>query len=248
MIKNLTIGLLATASVFTISSAYANPHQWYAKAAAGYTLPDNATLDSSGNGTLQNTIFRYKRVKANGGFAGDVALGYVLWGSVNRSFLARVELAFGYKDRKFDDTNVSVENTGVGAGFGNQTNNIVNGKVQSFIGMANLFVDLFEWNRFVPFVGVGLGFSSNKTGDISVRDNTTITYVVSGRAETKLAYSLYAGTGFKMTQDLTAEVFYRYTDLGKVKTSNTWRPQANSGSLSGKLTAHDVMAAVRWSF
>jgi len=223
--------------------------KWYVRAGAGFVFPDNTTLDGSGH----PQAIRFNRVKLKGGFNGDLALGRHLLGSINRTFVARGELMFGYQYRKLSDGFVTENAAFTGAELTTKVG--VESKVQSFIGMANLYIDLIEWYRFVPYVGFGAGFSANKINDINFRNATVAgviqNFTISGRTETKLAYQLTAGTGYRFTQHLTGDLYWRYMNLGKIKTSSTTNLPGGApgvGNLSGNLNSHSVMAGLRYAF
>lgn len=222
------------------------PGKWYVRAGAGYVFPDNTTLSASGT----TPGIRFNRVKLKGGFHGELALGRHLMGSINRTIVVRSELMFGYQYRKLSDGFVT-ENAAGGAQVAQRVG--VESKVQSFIGMANLYFDLIEWYRFVPYVGFGAGISGNKVNGINFTNatvnNALQNFNISGRTETKLAWQLTAGTGYRFTQNLTGDLYWRYMNLGKIKTSNVTTPAGlGVGTLAGNLNSHSVMAGLRYAF
>jgi opacity protein-like surface antigen len=246
----LALGLFTAASALLLSdvaSAYHSlpKHRWYARLAAGYTFPDNITLEDPGaNG---GAAFRYDRVKIKGGFTGDIALGFHFFR------MLRGEIMFNYVHRKISDNNVKILSSrdGVGALPNGQTTGIVESKVQSFVGMVNGYIDLLEWHRFIPYVGAGIGFSANKLDNVRAVSGpanlVNTTYL--SRTNTDLAWQLTAGTAFHLTEQWTGDLYYRYMDLGKVKSST----QNNQNSIqrsavAGNNNSHMVMLGVRYSW
>ena len=246
----LALGLFTAASALLLSdvaNAYHTmpKYRWYARLGAGYTLPDNVTLTDPGkNG---GAPFRYSRVKINGGFVGDAALGFHFFRMI------RGEVMVGYLYRKLNDNAVPTT-SGPGTGtLGNQVlSSTVSSKVQSFVGMVNGYVDLLEWHHFIPYVGAGLGFSANKLDNVVTNGQPAALlgqFTYQSRTETNLAWQLTAGTALRLTEEWTADLYYRYMNLGKIKSSTQNNLNyAYSGALSGNYNSHMVVLGVRYSW
>jgi opacity protein-like surface antigen len=246
----LALGLFTAASALLLSdvaTAYHSlpKHRWYARLAAGYTFPDNITLEDPGQSG--GAPYRYDRVKIKGGFTGDVALGFHFFR------MLRGEIMFNYINRKISDNSAKIQSgPGVFALPGNrQTTGTVDSKVQTFVGMVNGYIDLLEWHRFIPYVGAGVGFAANKLDNVRVTGNpaATVNITYSSRTNTELAWQLTAGTALHLTEQWTGDLYYRYMDLGKVKSSTQNNINDRfSGPVSGSYSSHMVMLGVRYSW
>jgi opacity protein-like surface antigen len=92
-------------------------------------------------------------------------------------------------------------------------------EVSSWSIMANGYYDLaLPWGK--PYVGVGMGWATNKVDVISATNLVApgIVIRVPGGAKTGFAWALMAGVGVPIDPALTLDVAVRYTDLGKLAT------------------------------
>jgi opacity protein-like surface antigen len=252
--KNKLAALLCVAAGALTLSPTADATQvgkFYGRAAGGYIFSDNVTFDVSANipgggGTLEQ---RYNKSKTKGGFSGEVAFGYDFKASVNRFPVVRAEVALGYKNRKVDDKNTAY-NQNPGAIVGTAT---TDAKIQSFTVMLNAYLDLIEYYRFVPYVGFGVGASFNKIGTLNTRLFVPgapvggAPEVRNGRTQGSLAWQLTLGTAYRVNTDWSADLYYRYSDLGKVQTQKIAGAASNNFA-TAKLNNHEVMVGVRYTF
>src|SRR5262249_2109107 len=94
--------------------------------------------------------------------------------------------------------------------------------------LLNGYVDLGTWSRFTPFVGAGVGFSRNTIsnfGDVNVNACPGIDLCVGDAyaddaSKWSFAWALYAGLAYRVTDNFTIELAYRYLDLGDAQTGN----------------------------
>ena len=97
--------------------------------------------------------------------------------------------------------------------------------------MANAYFDYLTCTPWTPYVGAGIGLSHLKAdnGDVAKSVNN-------------LAWQVMAGLAYDITSNWTADVGYRYADLGRVR--------KNYGEGVTKVTArdHEIMAGVRYNF
>jgi opacity protein-like surface antigen len=102
----------------------------------------------------------------------------------------------------------------------------------SWVAMANVYVDLGTWWCITPFIGAGVGGAVNQ---------------FSG-----LTWAAHAGLAYKVNQNFTVELAYRYLDLG---TGVTGKGDTFDGILAGRgrpfqfndLTSQDIKLGVRWT-
>ena len=91
------------------------------------------------------------------------------------------------------------------------------GYLKSWVFLANAYVDLGTWNCFTPFIGAGIGGAYNTMSDL-----TDIGIFTSGRgigrdsSDWHMAWALYAGVAYNVSQSLKIELTYRYLNYGSV--------------------------------
>lgn len=126
------------------------------------------------------------------------------------------------------------------------------GNKEEWLALVNLYADLGTWWCITPFIGVGIG--GVKTTISSFVDTGTMTPSVAfAKDESKynFAYALHAGLGYKVSNNLTLELAYRYVHLGDAQsgdlrtfdgTNNVNNPMHFNG-----ISSHDVKLGVRWT-
>jgi len=125
-------------------------------------------------------------------------------------------------------------------------------KLSSWVGLANVYVDLGTWWCITPFVGAGIGFTENRIG--AFLDVNTPNAGVAYAADTtkwNVAWALHAGLAYKVTPGFTVELAYRYLNLGDASSgdlitftgvNNVFNPESFK-----TLQSHDLMLGVRWN-
>ncbi len=123
--------------------------------------------------------------------------------------------------------------------------------MESWLGLANAYVDLGTFRGITPYVGGGIGFASiDMQGfkDVNVPNNSVF-YGDRDHQTTNFAWALYAGLSYDVTPQLTLDFAYRYTDLGTVKTGPATAFDGSS-SYSGlevqDITSHDLLFSARY--
>lgn len=124
------------------------------------------------------------------------------------------------------------------------------GYIDSWVVLANAYVDLGTWNCFTPFVGFGIGGAYNTLADF-----TDIGIGTSGRgigrnsSNWSLAWALYAGVSYAVTNNLKVDLSYRYLDYGSVTDTIDCIGGCNPDSYKfSNLHSHDIMLGLRWNF
>jgi opacity protein-like surface antigen len=108
--------------------------------------------------------------------------------------------------------------------------------------MLSVFVEPFHFKNFTPYVGAGIGNTWMKV-------TTNDTVVMADSRETNFTWQLETGLHYAFTNNLGVRIGYRYVDMGKFDVPLTHMGSgADAGNLTGKLTAHEVMAAFRYTF
>jgi opacity protein-like surface antigen len=123
--------------------------------------------------------------------------------------------------------------------------------IESWVGLANAYVDLGTWHCVTPYVGGGIGFASISVlgyKDVNV-PNLGVAY---GRdnTDTNFAWAAYAGLSYKVTPGLTIDLSYRYTDLGDARAGKVTTYDelfTGKGLEIQDITSNDLMLSVRWA-
>ena len=123
--------------------------------------------------------------------------------------------------------------------------------IESWVGLANAYIDLGTRHCVTPYVGGGVGFASIDV--IGLKDvnvpNLGVAFA-KNNTETNFAWALYAGLAYKVTPGLTIDLSYRYTDIGDAK-SGIRTAYDNSGTAGGieieDITSNDLLLSVRWA-
>lgn len=114
-------------------------------------------------------------------------------------------------------------------------------------------------NTFEPYVGLGIGIARNKVSSLNFTFPTLVQPAYSitpGGTSLHFAHAATAGLGYKLTENLTLDFAYRYTDYGKVKTDSDVMVVQRGVSTYfitidetySKLRAHAFVAGIKYWF
>jgi opacity protein-like surface antigen len=146
------------------------------------------------------------------------------------------------------------------AGLG-PISDVYSARFSSWVAMANVYVDLGTWWCITPFVGVGVGGAFNQIDGLQdlgsipspgVGSVNSASYFANAANKTSFAWAAHAGLAYKVNQNFTVELAYRYLDLGNAVTG---RGDTFDGILAGRgrpfqfndLTSQDIKLGVRWT-
>lgn len=122
--------------------------------------------------------------------------------------------------------------------------------IESWVGLANAYIDLFSWRGITPYVGAGIGIASievNGLKDVNVPNNSV--FYGEDNTETNFAWAIHAGVAYDVTPQVALELGYRYLNLGDAK-SGTVTAYDNSSSYASvdldDVHSHDLMVGMRW--
>jgi opacity protein-like surface antigen len=124
--------------------------------------------------------------------------------------------------------------------------------IESWVGLANAYIDLGTWACITPYIGGGVGFANISVlglKDVNV-PNGGVAYGADSTT-TNFAWGVYGGLAYDVTPSVTLDLSYRYTDLGEVKSGKVTTYQgdfAYNGLEINHITSNDVMLGVRWKF
>jgi opacity protein-like surface antigen len=131
---------------------------------------------------------------------------------------------------------------------------------QSWVFLANAYVDLGTWWCLTPFVGAGVGFGRHNVTTATdvgfISDGTTgFGFAAADKAEYKFAWAVHAGLAYNVSNNLKLELAYRYLNMGDV---NSAVIGCNAGGCNGAgarafytltdFTSHDFKLGMRWLF
>lgn len=127
------------------------------------------------------------------------------------------------------------------------------GEHSAFVGLANVYLDLFTVHGITPYVGAGIGFAHNRfsgftglstgssedllTGDIR---NQTTNSVAGDSSKTTFAWALMAGASLDISEHAKLDLGYRYLNLGSEIAATTGIIDCVCGSVGSPLTASDL--------
>ncbi len=126
-----------------------------------------------------------------------------------------------------------------------------------YLNLGSLFK--LDTSTYEPYVGLGAGIARNKISSLNLTFPSMAQPSYSNTPEGRslnFAYAATAGLGYKLAENLTLDIAYRYTDYGKVKTdSGTMDSQRgaapfyiNIGETYSKLRAHAFVAGIKYWF
>ncbi|MEK6734260.1 MAG: outer membrane beta-barrel protein [Pseudomonadota bacterium] len=147
---------------------------------------------------------------------------------VNEFF--RAGLSFTYKPK------FSVKYNTVPAGYV-----FNNAKMISYSVLANMYIDVGEFNKFKPYMVVGAGVAKNKTKNTSYTGTTTGSFA--GSSKTNFAYRAGLGTQYVINEEFNIDVRYQYEDMGKFETASF-----KNTTYNGKLKANEFLLGVAYNF
>lgn len=124
--------------------------------------------------------------------------------------------------------------------------------IQSWLGLANAYIDMGNWCGFTPYVGAGIGFATLSVNGLKDVGNVTQSvFYAADHTNTNFAWALYAGTAYDVTPQITLDLTYRYASLGTAQ-SGVARAYVGAASYSGEfikdITSNDLMLGFRYKW
>ncbi len=141
----------------------------------------------------------------------------------------------------------------VGQGGAQNGTNEFQADIQSWLGLANAYIDMGNWCGFTPYVGAGIGFATiSVNGMKDVNNATKGVYYAADHTNTNFAWALYAGTAYDVTPQITLDLTYRYAQLGDARSGvarDAWTNQPPySGEFIKNISSNDLMLGFRYKF
>ncbi|ARQ02547.1 outer membrane protein [Pseudorhodoplanes sinuspersici] len=126
------------------------------------------------------------------------------------------------------------------------------GDKSEWLFLANAYVDLGTWWCVTPFIGAGIGYSKNTISnfrDVNVPNNG-IAYA-NNNSQWEMAWALHAGLAYKVNKNFTAELSYRYVNLGDFQSGDIiaydGTNNVNNPMLFKDVTSQDIRLSLRWA-
>jgi opacity protein-like surface antigen len=163
------------------------------------------------------------------------AIGFALPVSTLRGSI-RAEFEFGFNEKvKFNIANKA---------FPEQ---FFDTKIRMQTYFINAYYDLDTGTAFTPYIGIGAGIANIKSKAAHDYGDPGGPTVVSGSERTNnFAWNTSLGGTYAFNKNLSFDVSYRYTDFGNLDGILT-SPVAAYKS-KAKLSSHEVLAGIRYSF
>lgn len=182
-------------------AAPSSPSSWYVRGDVGHARFDRPTI-------IEGDRFEFINPNIDDQWSGGLGVGYYFSRSV------RADLTW---DHRFE-TDVTGS---VAAGTVNFPGNQRFG-LKSDVFLANLYYDFDNRSRFTPYIGMGIGFTVNKTTGGTVVDPCAVPCFTDGRiagdSHRHIAGALMTGFSYNVRDRLHFDAGYRFLYLGEART------------------------------
>jgi opacity protein-like surface antigen len=203
--------------------------------AAGLYVGGSLGVTLLSNSTLSDALGDYGTASYDAGFLANGYVGY------DFGFI-RTEFELGYQFASISKFNL-VPGVILGPGGGSVlTVNNPDLNIGIFTGMANVWVDIKNRSRFIPYLGGGVGFAAVSWSNSCYNGCNYYEY----DSDTVFAYQVGGGVAFKVTNNLDIDIGYRYFSTENLNlglyTPGTYPPY------STKLSSNNVLVGARFMF
>jgi opacity protein-like surface antigen len=213
---------------------------WYLKGTIGMKNPEVGSIWSEDYDENFTTL--HKDIKSSALFGLGIGIEHSRW--------LRFDLTGEYRGKQLFVAH-DIYNDGVCAAPGDCGSNQHQADLESWLGLANAYIDLGTYRGITPYIGGGIGIAS-----IDVQGYTDVNvptggfaFAVADKQTTNFAWALYAGLAYDVTPQLTLDLGYRYTDLGTVKTGSMTDylgADQGQGIEIRDITSHDLLFSARY--
>ena len=136
---------------------------------------------------------------------------------------------------------------------GDLSPNVYTAKKSEYVALANAYIDLGSWHGISPFIGAGIGATNvNISAFTDVGERFGSVALGDEHDEWNLAWAVYAGLGFDVTNNFTMELAYRYLDMGDGASGNLVAYDGTDNFDNPMefhdITSHDVKLGFRYKF
>ena len=182
-----------------------------------------------------------------------LAEGGIGCGSGSRGF--RSEIMLGYRgDRKIDgEPGIydpgPVPGTPVPGYVPEDYDDPLHTSIQTYTLMLNVYHDFGNFNRFVPYVGAGIGMAVHDVDEVYFTGNPALTNRIEGNRDVSFAWSVMAGVGYQISDRAILDVGYRYIDMGSVTSGRVDSAGfVNPAVQIDDIAAHEIKVGLRYHF
>jgi len=218
---------------------------WYLRGDIGMTNTSTKLHENSYDTLPAGTAFNQYGHGFDGGMLFGVGVGY----QFNSWF--RADITGEYRSRaSFNGTDFFMFNPGGGLA------DTYHGGYTSWVGLVNAYADLGTWWCLTPFIGAGVGAANIRTtaftdnATFPAFDGRTSAFAADGASKTNFAWAAHAGVAYRVTNDFTVELAYRYLDMGTgVQGGGHFFDGTNIGQSSFQfrdMISQDLKLGVRW--
>lgn len=247
MKKIIAVSLLSLIS----SAAMASDNGFYVSAKMGTSV---VQLSNQKWETIEQSPYDYQShssgSKNKAVFGGGLAFGYDLYDTT--SLPIRAELDFSMRGKASSNYNIGRENITIPSGSLTSSDDVKNDVTLNTF-MVNAYYDFKNETNFTPYVSVGLGMANIKHKakyeytEIQLPSNITDNNSFSkSKTSNNFAWSLGLGSQYKLNDNLSLDLSYRFLDAGKSTVSHYEDEQENKSKV--KVRTNDVMFGVIYRF
>lgn len=216
---------------------------WYLRGDIGVTLqrsdePENPVLDAA----FPPVSVAFTKNEWDPSASLGLGFGY----QFNNWFRADVTGEYRFRSG-YDGRDVVVDGLGT-------FENDFGGHKTEYVGLVNGYLDLGTWHGVTPFVGAGIGVAH------VIIDGFTDDNLVRGafidadrKSRTNLAWALYAGASYSVSERLSFELAYRFLHMGTGVTGETRERFTGVSTVDGdswrfeNIHSHDIKVGMRWN-
>jgi opacity protein-like surface antigen len=224
---------------------------WYLRGDVGITQQHASKISNPLDTTLNVGGPNYVGTGISGAGSWDVGVGYVFNNWFRGDVTAEYRSAASVKGSVFGQFSAN------GGTFSDVDNYSAN--LSSFVFLANAYADLGTWWCITPFIGAGVGAAYNHLSSFRDDGLTTFNVLTAGTQfatdgnKTNLAWALHAGLAYKVNNNFTVELAYRYLDLGSAVTGSSNFAFSSPNTFGthawtvNNLTSQDLRIGLRWT-
>ncbi len=218
-------------------AAPSSPSSWYVRGDLGHARFDRPTI-------VEGDRFEITDPNIDDQWSGGLGVGYYFSRSV------RADLTW---DHRFETDVTGTIASGTVNYPGNQRFGL-----KSDVFLANLYYDFDNRSRFTPYIGMGIGFTVNKTTGGTVVDTCAVPCYTDGRiagaSHNHVAGALMTGFSYNVRDRLHVDAGYRFLYLGEARTGLITgtpvvppvTPLTDSGDRVTDIFAHEFRVGLRW--
>lgn len=168
----------------------------------------------------------------------EIELGGIKFGQedMTETFSTGVGIGVYFRDSIRGDVTVDYRWDADVSGVNPVTGNEHSTEVYSILGLANLYYDFGNRDRFSPYIGAGIGLVHHNTRERRVFTNGSQVAQSDGSDSVDFAVAAMAGFSYAVHQGFLIDVGYRYLYLGDTET------QPTIGGQFGALHVNDIQS------